>query len=377
MRLLIICPSLEPGQTGVGDYCALLAQKLGLMGVEVALFALHDCHIRELRKKTIISRGSVDFTQLRLPSSLCWKGKMKLLQDAVTEFDPDWISLHFVPYGFHRKGLPLGLARRLRGIKGRFHWHIMFHELWVGANLGSPLRHRIIGGIQRYICVNLVGELNIKEVFTSTPVGIAMLHSYGIVATRAPIFGTIQISVPPTTLPVQFSAITAERNKLVVGMLFGSIYQGWRGDNAIFGIQECCERVGKRLVIVKVGRSVAANDGFENWTQRIGSEVQVIDLGEVDALVASALIAEVDFGFVTTPLELIAKSASVSTFRSHGIPLVINRDDWSWKNKRYQDLPEGAIDCRNGVPHDLLNALRERSKFDSLDCVARKYLSLF
>src|ERR1022692_2576923 len=55
-------------------------------------------------------------------------------------FNPNWVSLQFVPFGFHPKGLPFGLPRHLMSIIGSRPLHWMFHELWVLWNFPLSLR---------------------------------------------------------------------------------------------------------------------------------------------------------------------------------------------------------------------------------------------
>jgi hypothetical protein len=43
-------------------------------------------------------------------------------------------------------------------------------------------------------------------------------------------------------------------------------------------------------------------------------------------------LKSLDLGFAASPWDLIDKSASASTMREHGVPIVVSRDDWKLRS---------------------------------------------
>lgn len=113
MRLAFICSSLEPGRDGVGDYTRRLAGELVRQGHPSIAVALNDPHI----SKTVFELQEIEgvsISVLRLPIVMPWSKRVIEARNWLEAFNPDWISLQFVPFGFHRRGLCFGLGNRSR-----------------------------------------------------------------------------------------------------------------------------------------------------------------------------------------------------------------------------------------------------------------------
>ena len=150
MKILFICGSLEPGKDGVGDYTRRLACTLKKQGVAVAAVALNDRHIIDAHDTQQESEG-VTLPVLRIPAIWTKAKQTALAKQWVTQHNPDWLSLQFVPYSFHHKGLPFGLAKQLKAIATpQVKWHIMFHELWIGMSKNSGIKQILIGKVREY-----------------------------------------------------------------------------------------------------------------------------------------------------------------------------------------------------------------------------------
>src|SRR5215210_3802535 len=130
MKILFLCGSLEPGRDGVGDYTRRLAGELIRQGNKTFIISLNDRYVSEVFK-TIQHDDATAISVLRLPSNLVTKKKMQFARKWIDNENPEWLSLQYVPFSFHTKGLPFRLSKLLRGLgKGR-KWQIMFHELWL------------------------------------------------------------------------------------------------------------------------------------------------------------------------------------------------------------------------------------------------------
>ena len=112
MRIAFLCGSQEPGRDGVGDYTSGLAEELRQQGHEVIVIGLRDKFVSEATStERPVAGGSIQV--LRLPSALPWPECIAQATQQLDRFDPEWVSLQFVCYTFHPKGLVHGLAGKL------------------------------------------------------------------------------------------------------------------------------------------------------------------------------------------------------------------------------------------------------------------------
>jgi hypothetical protein len=117
--------------------------------IPLVWFALHD----RWPDKPEYSSAHVDGVEvetLRLPSTLPWHERIDVAEEFLNSFNPTWISLQFVPYGFHAKGIVRGLGCHLNRLTQNRQTHIMFHELWIGYYKGAPVIERVTGNVQKY-----------------------------------------------------------------------------------------------------------------------------------------------------------------------------------------------------------------------------------
>ena len=105
MKILFICGSIEPGKDGVGDYTRRLCGELIRIGHEVQILSLCDFQVasfisdsQETEAKKVVAN--------RIPKATSNKQRILWSQDVLNKFEPDWISLQYVPYSFNPKGLP-------------------------------------------------------------------------------------------------------------------------------------------------------------------------------------------------------------------------------------------------------------------------------
>jgi hypothetical protein len=101
MKIAFLCSSLEPGRDGVGDYTRTLAGELVRLGHQVFLIALNDRWITGEK-----AEEQARLQTLRFGPNLSIAGRVTIARQALDQFAPDWVSLQYVCYGFHPKGLP-------------------------------------------------------------------------------------------------------------------------------------------------------------------------------------------------------------------------------------------------------------------------------
>jgi hypothetical protein len=142
MRLAFICSGLEPGRDGVGDFARTLARQCVAAGHEVRLASVRD----ELSQ----DRSTANPVELRLADIFLHPAEARALAAWLHDFQPDWASVQFTPFGFHPRGLGGRRAAFLRELlPAKTRREIMLHEIWLQPGPGGQLRHRALGWAQR------------------------------------------------------------------------------------------------------------------------------------------------------------------------------------------------------------------------------------
>jgi glycosyltransferase involved in cell wall biosynthesis len=326
VKILFLAGSLEPGKDGVGDYTRVLANECARLGHETFLVSINDPWVATSVKEDAF---------LRLGTGLPWSERAIMLRTIFEDSRPDIVSLQFVPYAFQPRGLPLALLRILRIVIGRIPVQIMFHEIWIGAQIRAPLKCRVTGFCQRKIIENLVKSLNCRVIHTSATAYTQLLWAHGIQAKRLPLFGNIPIA--PWA-----QSIEADRDGLILGM-FGAIHPEWSADNLLPMLTE----LHRPIQLFHVGRIGPGEPIWRDISERYGSRIQLLRFGEQALERISELLLSADFGIATTPLALIEKSGSVAAMLDHGLPVVVSRNDI-----QFPAIPEVKLSSQLLIPVD-------------------------
>jgi glycosyltransferase involved in cell wall biosynthesis len=306
VKILFIVGSLEPWRDGVGDYTRMLADECRRLGHETFLMSLNDSWIDKS------SRGD---RSLRLPSTMSWASRIKTGRTFVTENRPDLVSLQYVPYSFHPAGLSFALPKIAQAITGRVPAHLMLHELWIGSQVGAPLKAKVFGLCQRKIIESLVKGLACRIIHTSNVIYARLLGRHGIDAKVLPLFGSV---------PVLPNALATPRNDNALRLgLFGSVHPEWQPDELFARLQV----LGKPIQVYHIGRIGSGESLWNEIAERYKAEIQFQLLGEQSPENISELFLSVDFGVATTPLSLIGKSSTVAAMLDYGLPVIVTRND--------------------------------------------------
>src|SRR5690606_24887332 len=257
--------------------------------------------------------------------------------DYAQQFQPDWISLQFVIYSFHSKGLPFFLTRQLKQIGNGYKWHIMFHELWIGEYKDDHPKDKLIGYIQQKIIqriyklgsvIHVTGEFNQK----------LLLYR----SRRAPLLLPICSNIGAQSKPKIAQSLNenfryrqwyVSRQDYFIVVNFGNYYySSWDIKNVISNLDRMAVSNGRKLVLLSIGNIGEAaqhkwnslSDNFEN--------ILVDRLGQLpEDSIAEILTNYADMGIVTTPLEIIYKSGTFHTFREFGIPVLAKKNSRTYR----------------------------------------------
>jgi hypothetical protein len=357
VKILFLAGSLEPGKDGVGDYTRTLADECDRLGRQTFLAGINDPWVNA--PITLLKKDPV----LRVGSQIPLAERVKAVRRFVAEHQPDVVSLQFVPYSFHRSGLPFAWPRMLRAMIGTLPVQIMFHEIWIGAHRHARLKNRLIGFWQREIVQALVKNLNCRALHASTGVYVGLLNNQGIRAKHLPLFG----NVPIASLG---NSRQARDQVLRLGM-FGSIHPEWSPHELIVQLR----KLGRPIQLAHIGRIGTGESMWIDLTRRYGSEIEVRRLGEQSLTDISRFFFSVDLGIATTPLSLIGKSGSVAAMLDHGLPVIVTRDDIHFPGISETELSSDLLIPMGKALLTRLSLIKRRSPKARLPEIAARFLN--
>ena len=346
MRIAFICGSLESGRDGVGDYVQRLAKELVKRGHEVLAIGLNDKYVSTHIE---YSEGGA-IHKLRIPSFSLMEGRDRV-RSKIFSFDPDWISLQYVPFSFQKKGLPYNLADFVAVIAKTRKIHIMFHELWVGMDLESGLKYKVWGRLQQRIVKNLIKKLKPNIIHTSNQLYQKTLALIDVQAEILKLFGNIPLTA------TRSKDVNDECVKLVI---FGGIHHGAAIEVFAQEVAMFAKRNNIEITLLFIGRCGREQIRWaDTWKAK---HLPFHILGEQPESIISELLANATAGISTTPIMLIEKSGSVAAMLEHGLPVLCVARNWKHVKVSDSVTPEGIIEYHEGNFGSLLLRKKEPLK---------------
>jgi hypothetical protein len=370
MKVMFICGSIEQGRDGVGDYTRRLCQQLASDGVEVALTAIHDGHIKEVQDFVQDTAGA-EIPMYRLPSVLDEATRFQLLQKRIAEFNPDWLSLQYVPFSFHPKGLSFGLAKGLLNAAGGRKWQIMVHEIAVGMPTGSAPKEMLWGKVQKYLLQHLIKVLQPLVVHTHTLVYKKQLEKFGARVTMLPLFSNIPL-VYPEAVADKLAGNAAGKQPVDL-LVFATVQLGAPIREFTRDVQQYEKTKGVKFRMVFLGRGGRAQaDWMQEWK---AAGLEAIELGEQNEQKISEIMAAATFGIFSTPLVLTGKSGAVAAMREHGIHLLCVSGKWEARGIKITEDPFGIMEYRKGNLDSFFEGKSDFSILPTVPSVAGQFMS--
>jgi hypothetical protein len=335
MRILFLCGCLERGRDGVGDYTRRLGGELLRQGYEISLLALNDKYATNITEEYQESEG-VNIEVLRIPEPTTSDIKFTLAKEFIHRQNPEWISLQYVLFAFNNRGLPFGISRLLKELTSGRKLHIMFHELWVGMEVGASRKFVFWGWLQKQIIFGLVKNIQPTLIHTHTPVYQKQLGKAGIVSQLLPLFSNIPVG----------SSLATHSTRKISFVIFGSIHtlsniKEFAKEVALFAINEKID-----AVLVMLGRCGDKQKYWLDVWRGEGLEAEI--LGEQPPEIISEVLKKCTFGISTTPLELIEKSGTVAAMREHGLPIISIASDWKARGLPISKAPKDVFKYKYG-----------------------------
>lgn len=334
MRIVFLCGCLEPGQDGVGDYTRRLAAELGRQGHEVNLIALHDRRITSAVLTDTQLEDDQTIPVFRLSSQLSWPERTTKARAYINTVNPGWISLQYVPFSFHDRGLSTQLASVMKQLSAGRSVHIMFHEVWLGLSKQSSRRHIVWGLLQRQLISSLIKACNAPVVHTHTPLYERHLNGLRIQASLLPLFSNI-----PVVSRQNSQFITDQSNSQQIRFVFfGGIFPNAPIDQFAAEAAAYATKRQKVIDLTIIGRSGPEQAVWISAWRAHGLTVQV--LGEQSPAQISAALNQSSIGLSTTPVVLAGKSGSIAAMHAHGLPVLCVAAPW--QPRRVHTLPQIA-----------------------------------
>lgn len=336
MNILFICGSLEAGRDGVGDYTRRLADECAAQGHGCTVMALND---PQVDRATDVTPDNVRL--IRLPASEPWPDRLTRATRYLQRIAPDWVSWQLVAYGLHPRGfLPAALLQRAPELRGP-KCHVMLHELWLGLEVGSSLRARAVGWLQRRGVLCLLNQLAPDYIHTSQAAYQHALKRQGIAADVLGLFGNVPIAeisenTASPLLPWLPAAPARARANPLVALTFGTLHPQWRPAATVDWFIATARRLGRPPALIAVGRAGSHAPAILGAFRQRGIHVGVT--GELETPVVSSLLRAADFGIAAHPWQLIGKSGATAAMLEHGLPVLVPRDDWRLRGLPFPSL---------------------------------------
>jgi hypothetical protein len=378
LKILFVCSCLEPGLDGVGDYTRRLAVELVALGHSCTLLALADGLVQEATGSEIATKRGL-IPCLRLPAKQSWPTRVRQAKAFCESLEPDWISWQFVPYGFDKRGLSFGLGSHLKKIAGKRKSQIMFHEIWIGEAMQTPLKQKTVGKLQRFIIRDLLKKLHPKVVHTHTPLYQHLLGKLRAKAKILPLFGNIPLAEHPRAnwlkekWPEGWGKFSkAERASWWIFVIFGSIHPEWDSEDFWQRASAAAQWSGKKCLFISIGRPGAAGDRILRQLAKHEGELwHFLHLGPQSEEDISQCLLMGDFGVSAVPPEYIFKSGTAAAMLEHGLPVLVLRPV-----SRYVNCPKEVltVGLKNVALEFVVDDLHRTKPESLLPTVARQFI---
>jgi hypothetical protein len=336
--IVFLCSSLEPGRDGVGDYSRRLAAALIKANNQCAIISINDRYVPDNFEGTQ-SVDNIDVPVLRIASILPDQEKFAAAKGYIDKLAPQWVSLQFVPFGFHVKGLKPGLSKFLLSLNALARWHVMIHELWVGMDKESPVKHIAWGWMQKKLIGSMLKNLQPAIITTQSQLYKLHLSKMGYDAHYLPLFSNISNSI------TQAQDIKTERKNLSM-VIFGNIHHGAPVHAFAHEVATYAKEFNINPTLKFLGHCGPEQDNWIKQWQCAGLEVVVIGEQPEDRISAELKCA--DIGITTTPVFITDKSGSFAAMREHGLPVISVSRVWHARGVKKIIIPDGVFHYQKG-----------------------------
>ncbi|MBD1393305.1 glycosyltransferase family protein [Mucilaginibacter glaciei] len=364
LQLTFLCSGLEPGRDGVGDYTRRLAAALIKQGHHCTVIAFNDRYISaDEQSKQIVDDTEVSI--FRIAAAQPAQQRFAAVKAHVQQFDPQWISLQFVPFGFHAKGLTFGLSKLLLSISKTAQWHLMVHELWVGMDKQSPAKHIAWGWLQKQLIRSLFRKLNPAVIATQSLLYQNQLGKMGFDASYLPLFSNIPVS----------GVKRSRSDRTVYLIIFGNIHFGAPVKQFAAEVAAHGQSAKIKYILKIVGHCGDEQAVWLKEWKSTGMDAELVGQQSPDRI--SAELINADIAITTTPVTITDKSGSFAAMREHDLPVISVSRPWHANGFEKMAVPDGVFYYQKGNFKEFLNRAANRQHAKSnVDVLAKQLSSL-
>jgi hypothetical protein len=364
LKILFICGSLERGKDGVGDYTRRLAGELMRREYDCQIIALNDRFIHESVKEFQDNFG-ISIMTYRLPQYLSWKSRMETVKEYASSFAPDFTSLQYVPYAYHKKGMPINLSKFLMKSVDNTKWHIMFHELWVGKD---SLKLTLTAMLQKGIIRKMIKDLDPAVIHTHLPAYFNKLKLIGNNINDLSLFSNFA-PLPNKNL---------KRNPTIFKLAFFNLVSDH--PSIIKFIKELDTELthhNRKLEILLIGGAVSKLNEFKiKLINQYNFKYKIDTTGFVEDAQLSLIIDSCDMGITSLPRSAVGKSGTSIAFLAAGVPLAVPINDNKDEPFFNQQLSNCILHIANIKQFELAKSTIEKEKhLLKISYIADKFLS--
>lgn len=357
MKIIFICGSLEPGRDGVGDYTRRLAGELIRKGNQVAILAINDRSIHGIIMGKQKQEG-VNIKVLRLGANESAGDRLFYAKKWIDKLNPEWLSLQYVPFSFHKRGFPWRLGNQLTKLGTGKNWHIMFHELWVGMDKKASFKHRILGGLQRYIIKKTIDVLAPKMIHTQTCLYREQLDKLGFKAELLPLFGNIPILDP----------LEKEKEDFINIAVFGGIHSGAKLKKMINELPK-----NNRYKFYFIGSNGPEKDNWINILKENG--IDYTRYGWLENKEVSRALSRCQWGLTSTPYYLTEKSGSAAAMLEHNLIVFCIARKWKPRNINAKLLfNESVVKWKSSLDIEKIMKNKRHKEEYKIEAISKKFV---
>jgi len=310
--VLHITPQFEPSRCGVSDYILAWQAEMG-HSVDTTIAALCDRFINGVTQSQGLLRiGSDEGIPMRL----------QLLQQLLANHRFHFIVFHYVPLGYHAKGLPFWLTKITPILKG-YGVPVTFilHEIWAGGK-GKPFLLRIKGMLQRQFLTGWLHAFKDPVLLSTSAYTARLIAKEGLAVTWSPVFNNLGQQAQSIGLPTKVLQ-TCASGKYAVAILFGSMPPDAAPYEVAGFLKEVQNSKGKPLQIFHIGHG-NVNAYLDALTAAcMGLSINIEKLGPLPSEAINYLMRQSDWGISTYPYELWSKSGSIAAMLANGLPVMV------------------------------------------------------
>ena len=328
MKILFICGSIEPSKDGVGDYTRRLCGELIKMGHHAQILSLFDKQALKFSNQNQLTEENLVLAY-RIPKNTTYSQRLNITKEIIEKEKPDLISLQYVPFSFHNKGVPFWLPFFLKQINHEIKWHVMFHEMWTGISKISPFKHKVYGFFQRQIAKKIITNLEPISTTTSNILYQLVLEKKGISAEILPLFSNI----PKVKVDEEFKKIFFEKlkileknaeNYLFTGV-FGSIYPEANLEIVLNELIIKANSINKKIVFISFGRNNSEGEKkIKSLKNKFSNNIQFFNYGILSEYNISNLLQLLNIGISCTPYQHLGKSGVFAAMKLHNLEVIMS-----------------------------------------------------